>query len=114
LPDKVMLSELTIGPCDVCNACHRTGKCVKPDGMQGLYDKLLWADALVIGIPVYWWGPSAQTKAFVDRWYAFDNRREAFRGKPFAVVSTSGSGWASMADYVFGMFRSIASYWACR
>ncbi len=108
--EKVYLSDLQIGACDVCNSCSKDGRCVKNDGMQQVYARMLWAGGFIIGTPVYWWGPSAQTKLFIDRWYAFDNKREAFSGKPLVVASTSGEGSPSMANIVFSMFRSIASY----
>lgn len=108
--EVVRLADLKIEPCEVCNSCARKGKCVKDDGMQGLYQKMLWADAFVVGTPIYWWGPSALTKLFVDRWYAFDSRREAFHGKPLAVISPHNSSSPNMSEYVFGMFRSIAGY----
>ena len=108
--EKIYLSDLQIGACDVCNSCSKDGCCVKNDGMQQVYAKMLWAGGFIIGTPVYWWGPSAQTKLFIDRWYAFDNKREAFSGKPLVLTSTSGASSPSMADHVFGMFRSIAPY----
>ncbi len=108
--DKIYLADLQIGACDVCDSCSKDGRCVKDDGMQQVYTKMLWASGFIIGTPVYWWGPSAQTKLFIDRWYAFDNKREAFSGKPLVVASTSGERSPSMANIVFSMFRSIASY----
>lgn len=109
--DVVHLGELDIGPCEACNTCRREPKrCHKEDGMQQLYPKLRWADALLISSPVYWWGPSAQVKLFVDRWYAIDDRREVFGGKPLSLISASGSSSPNMADNVFGPFKSIAAY----
>jgi hypothetical protein len=33
--------------------------------LERMDETQLW----VLGTPVYWWGPTAQFKAFVDRWY---------------------------------------------
>ena len=33
----------------------------------------------VLGTPVYWWGPTAQFKAFLDRWYGVE---KALRDMP--------------------------------
>jgi len=46
--EKIYLSDLDIGACDVCNSCSGNGRCVKDDGMQQVYTKMLWAGA---------WGP---------------------------------------------------------
>ncbi|MFH1084863.1 MAG: NAD(P)H-dependent oxidoreductase [Chloroflexota bacterium] len=68
--DKVLLNKLRITPCQACEACRKTGRCRVEDDMQPLYDQMLSADALVLGTPIYFWGVSAQLKAFVDRWFA--------------------------------------------
>ncbi|MDI6824386.1 MAG: flavodoxin family protein [Bacillota bacterium] len=68
--DKVYLYDLNIRPCCACEGCRAGDGCVQDDDMQLLYPKIWDADGLIIATPVYWWGPSAQTKAFLDRWYA--------------------------------------------
>jgi multimeric flavodoxin WrbA len=67
--EKVLLRDLVIGPCRGCDACGKTGKCVQRDGMPGLLEKMQNCGVWVLGTPVYYWGPTAQFKAFVDRWY---------------------------------------------
>jgi multimeric flavodoxin WrbA len=59
--------------------------------MQVLYPKLKKADALVIASPVYWFNLSAQTKTFIDRWFAVGvEERNIFRGKPLALLLSYG------------------------
>ncbi len=108
--EKVYLADYRIEPCDACDACLRTARCKKDDDMRPLYEKIWWADAFIIGTPVYWWGVSAQTKLFIDRWYALVERREALAGKPLAVIAPHGDASPHTADHVFGMFREIAAY----
>ncbi|MHB1294603.1 MAG: flavodoxin family protein [Anaerolineae bacterium] len=86
--ELVALNKLAISPCQACRACHKTGRCRIQDDMQPLYDKILEADALVIGTPIYFWGPSAQLKAFIDRWFALDldGVRDRLVGKPVQLV----------------------------
>ncbi|MHA2021933.1 MAG: flavodoxin family protein, partial [Candidatus Thorarchaeota archaeon] len=66
---KVILSKLDIGACRACDVCRKTGKCVQKDDMEDLVTKMKNSDVLVLGTPIYWWGPTAQFKAFLDRWY---------------------------------------------
>lgn len=110
----VHLDELTIAPCSACDACRPPGggarQCTVDDNMQPLYAELSACDALLIATPVYWWGASAQTKLFVDRWYGVADRPATFGGLPLALIVSSGDGTASMADYVLRPFRAIASY----
>lgn len=45
---------LEIKPCTGCSECMMNeGKCPIEDDMQGLYDKLLDADAIIVGSPTY-------------------------------------------------------------
>lgn len=80
--ELVFLGDLTIRQCDGCHVCWKTGKCAKNDDMQGLYPKIIEADTIVFGTPVYWFGPSAIMKAFIDRMVYFNSptTREKIRG----------------------------------
>jgi putative NADPH-quinone reductase len=72
LVEKVILSKLDIAPCRACDACRKTGQCVQKDDMAALLEKMQCSRVWVLGTPVYWWGPTAQFKAFLDRWYGFN------------------------------------------
>jgi multimeric flavodoxin WrbA len=69
LVEKVILSKLNIAPCRACDACRKTGQCAQRDDMPALLKKMERSQVWVLGTPVYWWGPTAQFKAFLDRWY---------------------------------------------
>jgi multimeric flavodoxin WrbA len=56
-----------IQPCDGCWGCIKTGKCHIKDDMQELYEKLVTADGIIFGTPIYFWGMTAQAKAVMDR-----------------------------------------------
>ena len=59
--------------------------------MQALYPKLRAVDALVLASPVYWFTVSAQTKLFMDRWYALEGSGgNALAGKRVGIVLTYG------------------------
>jgi multimeric flavodoxin WrbA len=84
----VYLGEATIRECDGCHACWSGGECPKRDDMNALYGMINAADALVLGTPVYWYGPTALMKGFVDRlvYYNCDRNRAGVKGKGAAVV----------------------------
>lgn len=88
------LHDMNIQPCSACDACRgeKGKKCVIDDDMQALYPKLQQADALLIASPIYWFTVSAQTKLFMDRWYALGGDQEyaAFAGKRIGIVLTYG------------------------
>ena len=106
--EQVALNTLDVRGCQGCEACRKLKHCRLEDDMQPLYDKILESDALVLGTPIYYWGPSAQLKAFIDRWYAIDQEgiRERLAGKRVLLVCAFGDTDASTARHTVGMMRS--------
>jgi multimeric flavodoxin WrbA len=85
------LHNMDIRPCDACDICQETGVCVLKDDMQALYPKLRQAEAILIASPIYWFTISAQTKLFIDRWYALEGTQgNALKGKQFGILLTYG------------------------
>lgn len=72
LAEKAILNELDISPCRACDVCQKTGQCVQQDDMTPLSAQMQDSQVWVLGTPVYWFGPSAQLKTFVDRWYGLE------------------------------------------
>lgn len=56
-----------------CRSCRKPdGECSIDDGYRSLFfDDYLTADAVVFATPIYWYGMSAQTKAFFDRSFCY-------------------------------------------
>ena len=91
--ETIYLHGKTITPCKACFTCQKKNSkgCSIPDDMQGIYLKLIEADAWVIASPVYWFNMSAQTKLFMDRCFALPAyQKEPFIGKPIAIAMTYG------------------------
>ena len=105
----IRLGERNIEPCRACNACHETGSCVIADDMAFVIEQMELAHAWVLGTPVYWWGPTAQFKAFLDRWYMFDQRRAIFSNRKVAFAIPSGGG-SSYANHTAGILEEVATY----
>ncbi|MGB9589546.1 MAG: flavodoxin family protein [candidate division WOR-3 bacterium] len=59
------------------------------DGMAGLFQKIIWADAVVIGSPVYWYSVSGLTKTFLDRLTPLENKEKYLDGKPCGLVAVA-------------------------
>jgi multimeric flavodoxin WrbA len=91
--ERVSLAAQKILPCTACDLCHaRKAKyCVIHDDMDGLYAKVLGADALLFITPVYWFSLGAQIKLFIDRLYGLWNWDNGFiRGKKVGAVLVYG------------------------
>jgi len=83
--ELVTSASMNIAPCDACESCRTTGKCRVDDDMQEIYAKLLEADGIIFGTPVYFWGVTAQAKALIDRTFVFLEGRR-LRNKVAGVV----------------------------
>lgn len=108
--EKIYLNKLNIHPCDACNSCFKTGKCKYDDDFSSVTKIMEESDVWIIGTPVYWWGPTSFLKAFIDRWYAFDLKRNFFQGKQMILVIVSGGGDVSYSRHIIGMFEDITQY----
>ncbi len=82
-----------LAPCQACNVCvqKKDRKCKrKDDKVNEWIQKMIEADGIIIGSPVYFGSMTAQTKAFVDR-VGFVNRANGnlFRRKVGAAVTVN-------------------------
>ncbi len=56
--------------------------------MNAVYSRIIASDVIVFGTPVYWYGPTALMKAFLDRFVYFNcpENRAKIRGHAAALV----------------------------
>jgi NAD(P)H-dependent FMN reductase len=87
----VSLAGKKIAPCTACLACVKDNTCKIKDDMGPLRDKILAADALVIGAPNYFSALNALSHCFLERFCQFRHRDcSALAGKYAVIVSTGG------------------------
>ena len=92
--ELLCLAGKDIRPCTACMACKNVEKCPIEDDLLPLYMKMKEADAIIIGSPVYFQGPSALVRAFIERaGYISNQNGRVFTGKvggPLVVTRRSG------------------------
>lgn len=93
--DEIFLPDQHIEPIANCGTCVAAGCCRIEDDFAALMDRLYLADLIVVGTPLYWYGPSGQLKLFVDRWSCLLDLGEAafrdrMRGKRAVIVIAQG------------------------
>jgi multimeric flavodoxin WrbA len=88
--ELLRISEMKIAPCDGCTMCHESGECRIKDGMQKIYKKLLAADGIILGSPVYFWSVSGQAKTFMDRTYALRYPHHKLKNKVGGAIAVAG------------------------
>ncbi|MBM3252849.1 MAG: flavodoxin family protein [Candidatus Omnitrophica bacterium] len=63
----IKLRDLDIAPCNSCNGCYNSARCVIKDDIEKVFKKIEDSDVIILGSPVFFLGVSAQTKILVDR-----------------------------------------------
>lgn len=89
--EMVCLSTLKINPCTGCVKCAHNNRCVQHDDMAPLYDKIVAANALIVGFPVYFGHANAFTHTFLERLFPLRHLHPVTEGKLAAVVSVGGN-----------------------
>ena len=90
--ELVQAGARTTHGCTACGQCRVTGKCVFDDVVNETAPKLLQADALVIGAPVYYASPAGGAIAFMDRLFYSTGTRNLTMKVGASVVSCRRGG----------------------
>lgn len=85
------VSGKNIQPCRACRSCSKEGICAQDDDMQELYEKILEADGIIFGTPIYFYGMASQAKAIMDRTIALSHPERNMNNIVCGVVSVCGS-----------------------
>jgi multimeric flavodoxin WrbA len=87
------VADYNIKHCEGCRKCMKTGECaIKDDDFSLVLDKLMRADLIVIGAPVYWNSPPGVMKDFIDRSHGFYIDRRRLAGKKVGIISVATEG----------------------
>jgi multimeric flavodoxin WrbA len=85
------VSGKKIEPCDACWSCGKTGECHIKDDMQELYNKMVEADGIIFGAPIYFYGMAAQAKTIIDRTMALNQPPRSLANKVGGIITVCGS-----------------------
>jgi len=115
--ELIYLAGKDIKPCTGCAHCMMNdGECAVKDDMQPLYEKILTADALVVGSPTYFLDVSGAVKCFIDRNMALYYRgigpdaeievlgKRPLSGKPAVSITTVAGGGHERTKETLKMF----------
>ncbi len=85
------LADYNIKHCLSCNKCLGKPQCsITDDDMPAISEKLLAADGIVLGSPVYWANVSTLMKNFMDRTRWMHMTKNMLAGKVGAAVTNAG------------------------
>jgi len=110
----ILLRKLNIRNCNGCLACDvggkdRKGVCKIRDDMQDIYPKLIEADIIILGTPVYFDMLSGMLKNFMDRTCAIWPKLE---GKKLAGIAVAEEGIGKAVDNLKTYANICSMEWA--
>lgn len=93
--ELIRVTDLQIEPCKACYRCLQTDTdCVIKDDFNFLMDKIKAADALIMGVPIYFLGPHGCYKMLSDRMLGAEKYWQFTGNKHCVIVMPYGSkGW---------------------
>jgi multimeric flavodoxin WrbA len=65
--ELIRLADLCIEPCNECMVCKKKKICPIEDDFPSLYKKMLQADGILLGSPVFFSSATPSIKALIDR-----------------------------------------------
>lgn len=91
------VADYQIEHCRGCRYCMTAVECtIKDDDVDMIVDRMHRADLIILGSPVYWYGPPGVIKDFIDRTHGFYPDEGRFRGRRVALISVAAqSGYPS-------------------
>ena len=111
--ESFALRALRIHPCTGCGSCGKKGRlCIFRDDGEKLYQAAIGADVLLFATPVYWYGPTAIMKAFIDRLVPFNRPqgRPLVEGKRAILVTAYEEEGPAAAEPLVRMFEMSFEY----
>jgi multimeric flavodoxin WrbA len=105
--------------CTSCYGCQKIKayRCVLKDEASELLARIPEVNAVVIATPIYFFGPSAQTKVLLDRAYSlfkFDMKtgeiRTALKGISIGVIASAGGDAGQGLKAVEDTYRALSSF----
>jgi len=102
--ENIFLYDQKINPCVDCRGCKKDKMvCIIRDDMVGIYKKIEESEVVVIGTPIYWFGPSAPAKLLLDRFRPYYVNKK-LNGKKAALLLPAGIGGGD-CDLTIEMFK---------
>jgi len=104
-------NDFNILPCDSCNNCFKFGNCIldKKDQMGSLRQKLIEADFIILGSPIYAHHVSGDLKVMIDRCsYWLHLMRLAGKGS-MALTTSMSNGHATGIEYLEKILINMGS-----
>ena len=102
--EMITVADYKVAPCIGCNTCFtREGNACFNHDMDAIYEKLRYADILVIASPVYFYGISAELKAIIDRLHT--PMRNTFAIRKLALLLVGAAELPNLFDPILMQYQ---------
>jgi multimeric flavodoxin WrbA len=108
--DVIPLAVYEIEYCTGCGFCMEKGKCWIDDDHHKIVEKLLAADGIILGSPVYVFHVTGQMKTFLDRSLAFGHKPRPTWKPGLAISVSAGLGETQTAEYLAAVLRIFGAF----
>lgn len=82
-----------VKPCIACDYCAAHAACVYPDAMLEIGGQLLCADVVALITPLHYFGFSAQIKAVISRFHAYNAQIKQSKRAILMATSAKDDSW---------------------
>lgn len=90
--EMLRLPDLTIKPCKGCMACvFKNADCRIEDDANFFFSKLFEADGIILGSPIYIFGPVGTIKMIQDRFLQISTKMDKLANKVGAIIAIGGA-----------------------
>jgi multimeric flavodoxin WrbA len=106
----IRIAEYQIEQCKGCRYCMTHVECIiKDDDLNLFIGKMHDSDLIILGAPIYWYGPPGVFKDFIDRTHAFYPDKKRFIGKRVAVISVAADGGFPSHEKIMSWLESYGA-----
>lgn len=105
--ELIQVGTQPVAGCIACGKCKDGSPCIFDDQVNALAARLEEFDGIIVGAPIYYAGPSAQSTAFLDR--LFYSASAKLKGKPAAAIVSCRRGGATAGFDRLNKYFSINS-----
>ena len=107
--EVIDVCHANIHPCIGCVACGYEGLCVQKDDVEDIKEKLLSSDMVMFATPLYYYGMTAQLKAVVDRFCAYNSSLNSRHLKSaLLTVAWNADDWTF--DALVAHYKTLVRY----
>ena len=102
----LQVGKMKINGCLACEYCHGKGegKCIQKDDLEKIMPAYLESDMIVFASPIYYFAPTAQLEAALQRVYCIGKPAKATKA---ALLLSSGSG---AYDAAISQYKTFTQY----